>query len=146
MKNRIIVAGSRYEDNQYEEVCALIENALKNNFSKDGKIDLSEIISGTARGADKCGELVAQKYKLVVKRMPADWDKYGKKAGFLRNREMAKAGNALIAIWDGKSKGTKHMIDLALEENLETHVYILEKVAEEKEENLEQKKEIWTLF
>ena len=50
------------------------------------------------------------------------WDKYGKKAGYLRNVEMAENANALIAFWDGKSKGTKHMIDIATERNLPIRV------------------------
>lgn len=52
----------------------------------------------------------------------ADWDKHGKAAGFKRNTEMAKYADALIAFWDGKSKGTKHMIDTAKSHNLKVRV------------------------
>ena len=69
------------------------------------------IISGRAKGADKLGERYACKRNLRLRGMPADWETYGKYAGFRRNEEMAKVADALIAFWDGKSKGTKHMID-----------------------------------
>ena len=55
-------------------------------------------------------------------RFPADWDKYGKAAGYKRNGEMARNADALIAFWDGKSRGTKHMIDLAKKYDLQARV------------------------
>ena len=80
------------------------------------------IISGCARGADTLGLRYASENTFDVEEYPADWDKYGKKAGYLRNVEMAENANALIAFWDGKSKGTKHMIDIATERNLPIRV------------------------
>ena len=86
------------------------------------------IISGTARGADKLGELYAERTGLSTYRFSADWDGLGKRAGYVRNAEMAKFavkdGNygVLVAFWDGKSKGTKHMIDLANKYGLEVYV------------------------
>lgn len=80
---------------------------------------ITEIVSGTARGADRCGEWVATFYNgLGLKQFPADWDKHGKRAGYLRNAEMADYADALLAFWDGKSKGTKHMIDTATKKGL----------------------------
>lgn len=76
------------------------------------------IISGKARGADKFGEDYAEARGYPVEYYPADWDQYGKSAGYIRNKEMAKNATHLIAFWDGKSKGTKHMIDLARSFNL----------------------------
>lgn len=73
----------------------------------------STIISGTAKGADKLGERWATENSIPLIKMPAQWDKYGKRAGFIRNEDMAKKANALIAIWDGSSPGTKNMIELA---------------------------------
>lgn len=90
--------------------------------------DISEvvIISGTARGADRLGELYAERTNSKIKRFPADWDNLGKRAGYVRNAEMAKYAakgiGVLVAFWDGKSKGTKHMIDLAKRYDLEIHV------------------------
>ena len=80
------------------------------------------IISGCARGADTLGLRYASENALDVEEYPADWDKYGKKAGYVRNVEMAENADALIAFWDGKSKGTKHMIDIATERNLPIRV------------------------
>lgn len=80
------------------------------------------IISGCARGADTLGMRYASENILDVDEYPADWDKYGKKAGYMRNVEMAENADALIAFWDGKSKGTKHMIDIATERNLPIRV------------------------
>ena len=53
---------------------------------------------------------------------PAQWDKYGKRAGYRRNEQMAEVADGLIAFWDGQSKGTKHMIDIMTEKNLPTKV------------------------
>ena len=80
------------------------------------------IVSGGARGADRLGEEYAKErgYELLVK--PADWKTRGKKAGFLRNIEMAKESDMLVAFWDGQSMGTKHMIDLAHHYNLHVKV------------------------
>ena len=80
------------------------------------------IISGCARGADTLGLRYASENAFDVEEYPADWDKYGKKAGYVRNVEMAENADALIAFWDGKSKGTKHMIDMATERNLPIRV------------------------
>ena len=80
------------------------------------------IISGCARGADTLGLRYASENAFDVEEYPANWDKYGKKAGYMRNVEMAENADALIAFWDGKSKGTKHMIDIATERNLPIRV------------------------
>lgn len=83
---------------------------------------VTEIVSGTARGADKVGEEVASALGICIKQFPADWDKHGKRAGYLRNADMADYADALLAFWDGKSKGTKHMIDLATKKGLKVKV------------------------
>ena len=68
------------------------------------------IISGKARGADHSGELYAKAYGLNLKEFPAEWDLYGKKAGYLRNGKMAKEGTALLLLWDGESRGSLNML------------------------------------
>lgn len=83
---------------------------------------VQEIVSGGARGADKVGEYIAYERNILVTKFPADWDTHGKSAGYIRNSEMADYADALLAFWDGKSKGTKHMIDLATKSGLEVHV------------------------
>jgi len=69
-----------------------------------------QIVSGTARGADKLGEAYAYSHGLSVKRFPADWESHGKAAGVIRNAEMAEYCDAAIIFWNGVSKGTKNMI------------------------------------
>jgi len=76
------------------------------------------IVSGTANGADKLGEVFAVYHEYEVERYPANWDLHGKSAGYIRNSEMADVASALIAFWDGVSRGTKHMIDLARKKGL----------------------------
>ena len=110
---RIIVAGSRNFTNY---------NYLKNKLDSIlNEVIVSYdiiIVSGTARGVDTFGEKYAEERGLAVERYPANWDKYGKSAGYRRNVEMAKNADVLVAFWDGSSKGTKHMIDIAQKKGL----------------------------
>ena len=80
------------------------------------------IVSGGARGADSLGEKYSDEEGFDLEVYPAQWDKYGKRAGFRRNEQMAEVADALIAFWDGKSHGTKHMIDIMNNKNLEVRV------------------------
>jgi len=125
---RIIVAGSR-DFNDFELLFKSVEK-IQCDIVADKFEDISRvcIVSGTARGADRLGELYAQRVGLHTYRFPANWDLYGKRAGYIRNEQMAKFAieknniGVLIAFWDGESKGTKHMIDLATKHGLEVHV------------------------
>ncbi|GEM_PF-1316445 len=83
-----------------------------------------EVVCGGARGVDRLGAQWAVKCRIPVTVFHADWDTYGKRAGFIRNEEMAQYANCLIAIWDGKSKGTAHMIETMEEEGNLVSVYI----------------------
>lgn len=74
---------------------------------------LTEIVSGGARGVDRLGERWAKRQGISLRKFTADWAEYGKKAGILRNITMAEYADALIAFWDGRSRGTKHMISEA---------------------------------
>lgn len=111
---KVIIAGGRdFKDyNRLKEVCDKI-------LINQNKI---EIVSGTAGGADTLGERYAQEKGYEVKKFPAKWDEYGKKAGYLRNQEMGEYADGLIAFWDGQSKGTKHMIDIANKNGLKVRV------------------------
>jgi hypothetical protein len=71
---------------------------------------LPEIISGGAYGVDFCAEVFATRRNLPFTIFKAEWDTYGKRAGFIRNAQMAEYADALIAVWDGSSRGTAHMI------------------------------------
>lgn len=124
---RVIIAGSR-GFNDLPKLISKSTNIIKVIISKNCDLDKVRIVSGTARGADQLGEQYAKLVGYEVSRFPADWNGLGKRAGYVRNAEMAKFavedGNygVLIAFWDGKSKGTKHMIDLANKHGLEVHV------------------------
>ena len=125
MELRVIIAGSR-GFNDFSKLHESVSKILFNENSTNSEIDKIKIISGTARGADKLGEQFAHVCGYDLVRFPADWDTYGKSAGYRRNADMAKYASEqrgmLIAFWDGKSRGTKHMIDLANKYGLEVHV------------------------
>lgn len=80
------------------------------------------IISGTANGADKLGEQYARLRGYEVEQYPAQWDVYGRSAGYKRNEQMAGVATACVVFWDGESKGSKHMIDLATKRKLQLRV------------------------
>lgn len=112
---KVIIAGSR---NFYDY--DTVEDAVVSYFMSHGILKENvEIISGGARGADKLGEQLAKSYKLKLTIFPAQWDTYGKAAGMIRNQEMANYAindsdkAILFAFWDGQSRGTKGMIDIA---------------------------------
>ena len=104
---KVIIAGGR----DFNDANALLE--AFDDFMKNYKNHKITVISGTARGADVLGEWVASQYGIPVEKYPADWNKYGKSAGYRRNEEMAKVATHLLAAWDGQSRGTNHMINLA---------------------------------
>ena len=85
--------------------------------------EITTVISGTARGVDQLGERFARLYSIPVERHPAQWDVYGRSAGHRRNEEMARCADALIAIWDGRSPGTRSMIGYAQKYGLKVFVY-----------------------
>jgi len=113
---KVIIAGSRdgfVARNTYE---AIEESPF---FGK-----ITEVVSGTAKGVDQHGEMYSRTRELSLKQFPADWDTFGKSAGFRRNVEMADYADALVAVWDGQSRGTKHMIDQMELRNKPVYVYI----------------------
>jgi hypothetical protein len=114
---RTIIAGSRDITNY---------DVLLQAITKCGWVP-TVVISGTARGADKLGEYFAAEFGLPCEKYPADWDKFGKSAGYKRNEQMAEVAEAVIALWDGESHGTKHMIDIATKKGLRVYVHIVGK-------------------
>ena len=114
---KVIIAGSR-SIKKYEDVAKAIDHILSEHDLK-----VSEVVSGTAYGVDKLGEKYAEEHNIAIKQFPANWRKYGKSAGYKRNCEMAVYADACIVIWDGESKGSKHMIDIAKKEGLRLFVY-----------------------
>jgi len=104
--HKIIIAGGR-DFGDYDYLQRSMNSVIANLC---GNI---QIVSGRARGADTLGEQYAKDNNLDLKVFPANWEKHGRSAGYIRNSEMANYANTLIAFWDGKSRGTKHMIDEA---------------------------------
>lgn len=79
--------------------------------------DIDEIISGGAKGADSMAELYAREKGIKLTIFPADWEKYGKSAGMIRNKDIINNCDVCVAFWDGISKGTKNSISLAQKQN-----------------------------
>lgn len=99
--NKLIIAGSRSlpEEFQYRLV------------PLSWKFRPTEIVCGMAKGPDLWGKEFGESWGIEVVEFPAQWDLFGKRAGYVRNEQMADYADALLAFWDGKSRGTKHMID-----------------------------------
>lgn len=114
---RLIVAGSRDFVN-YE----LLKQKCDSLLSLKKQTHSIVIVSGTARGADQLGERYAAERGYQVERFPADWENDGKAAGPIRNAQMAAYADALVAFWDGRSRGTKDMIERAEMRNLPVRV------------------------
>ncbi len=114
---RVIIAGTR-SFNDYE----LLRDSCNNLLSEKQRTHTVVVISGTARGADQMGERYAKERGFQLRRFPADWEQYGKSAGHIRNAKMADNADALIAFWDGESKGTKNMINNARRKGLAVRV------------------------
>lgn len=114
---KLIIAGSR-GFNDYEKMEKVVNNLLSNI---KGTKDII-IISGTANGADKLGERYALRndYSLIL--MPADWDLHKKRAGYIRNCEMADIADACVVFRVGNSPGAGHMIDIARKKNIPVRV------------------------
>ncbi len=111
---RLIVAGSR-GIGDYK----LVADAIR---YVDARFPVTEIVSGGARGVDALGEMFARRTGTALRRFPADWETHGRSAGYQRNVEMARHADGLLAVWDGESRGTKHMIDIAVERGLVVYV------------------------
>ena len=111
-----IIAGGRDFDD-YETLKRVASKAIRRGDT---------IISGGAKGADSLGERFAEANKLDLERYPAEWEKYGKAAGYRRNHRMSLVAEGLIAFWDGRSSGTKHMIEQAHKARLTTLVHYYE--------------------
>lgn len=114
---RTIIAGSRPPKDQFIKgwkVESWHEQKMRNLKEAVAYAPwiISEIVSGTARGIDELGERYAKEKGIPVKLFKPDWS-MGKRAGPLRNLDMAKYAQALIAVWDGTSPGTAHMIRAA---------------------------------
>lgn len=115
---RVIVAGSR-TFNDYNQLSEVLDKIIAED-------EYIEFVSGGARGADSLCEQYAKEHGFKISIFPAEWDTYGRSAGMRRNADMAKyaaeCNGMLIAFWDGQSRGTKGMIDLAYKYNIEVDI------------------------
>lgn len=112
---KVIIAGSRTFTDYL-----LLEKTMDSLLSNIE--DEIVVLCGKATGADALGDNYAKKRGYTVEYYPADWNKYGKSAGYIRNKEMACNADALVAFWDGESRGTYHMITLAHKHGLKVRV------------------------
>jgi hypothetical protein len=100
---RVIIAGSRSIDD-YALVCHAVRRS---------GFPISRVVSGLAAGVDSLAVRYAKEHGLPCDGFPAEWTRWGRSAGYRRNVQMAQHADALIAIWDGGSPGTRHMIEVA---------------------------------
>lgn len=105
--NLIVAGGRDYLD--YKRM----ENVLFEFAEQHGEDYLINIVSGMSRGADRLAVQFCRNHGVQLIEMPADWNQYGKSAGYRRNTDMAAISQGLIAFWDKSSKGTQHMISTA---------------------------------
>lgn len=112
---RVIIAGGRDFDDY--EMLSETMNLLLSNI-----VVPITVVCGMAKGADLLGWRYALERGFQIDKFPAEWDKYGKRAGYIRNEQMAQNADALVAFWDGKSRGTKNMIELARKHGLAVRI------------------------
>lgn len=112
MSSHLAIIGSRTFDDY---------NLLKTELDKLSKVDL--ICSGGALGADSLGEKWAKESGVRTLIFKPDWNKYGKSAGMIRNKDIISNSDGVICFWDGKSKGTKNSIELSLKLNKPIIIY-----------------------
>lgn len=111
---KVIIAGSRSITDSDSVAIAVILS----QFSP-----ITEVVCGMADGVDLLGKRRAEEKGIPVAEFPADWKRHGRRAGILRNQQMAEYADALIAVWDGESRGTAHMIKAAQWEGLKVYVF-----------------------
>lgn len=112
---RVIIAGGR-DFHDYALLKQTMDRLLSNIENN------IVIVCGMARGADRMGERYAKERGLAIDYYPANWDLHGKRAGYIRNEQMVQNADALVAFWDGQSRGTKHMINTAKQYGLKIRV------------------------
>ncbi len=121
---KVIIAGSRTLSLSVQELDQVVQQS---------GFEVTELISGGAAGMDQAGEAWARSKGIPIRQFLPDWEKHGKAAGPIRNREMVKNSEAVIAVWDGESKGTKSTIVEAQKRGQPVHLYTITK--EDKDES-----------
>lgn len=127
---KLIIAGSRrIEVSSYCIRDILINYDIDCTVIESEVLDvITEIVSGGADGIDRCGEKLASKYHIPLKKFPTGWETHGKAAVPIRNRQMAEYADALLLIWDGESKGSANMKMEMLSMNKPVYEVIMRKL------------------
>lgn len=107
---RVIIAGSRHFDPQWS--ISLVSEAIQ-----ESGFEITEVIHGAARGIDLAADSVCRGH-YPIRVFPAEWGKFGNRAGPIRNAQMADVADALILVWDGASRGSKNMLETARRKGL----------------------------
>ena len=108
---KVAIVGSR-TFNSYDDVVTVLSEFISSN-----DVTVTEIVSGGAKGADALAERYAEIHNIPTKIYYADWKKFGRRAGPIRNVDIIKRCDVCVAFWDGESHGTKHDIDLCREQH-----------------------------
>ncbi len=114
---KVIIAGSR----------SITDYSIVEQAVEQSGFEITEVVSGAGRGVDKLGELWAAEHFVPVKRFPPDWARRKQGAPHRRNEAMAAYADALIAVWDGSSRGTRHLIETAQKQGLKVYVHRVER-------------------
>ena len=115
---KTIIAGSR----------TILDYEVVKEFIDSLDLEITEVVSGKARGVDTLGEQYADEYNIPIRYFPADWKKHGKAAGPIRNEEMIDyvgTGGQVIVIWDGESRGSLSTIRLAKAKGSKLYIKVI---------------------
>lgn len=97
---------------------------MKNSLAKLAQdVTIIQVVSGGARGADSLGEQWANEQNIPINIFPAQWEKYGRSAGFRRNKDIINNCDMVAAFWDGQSRGTENSIQLAKEQRKPVRIF-----------------------
>ena len=119
---KVIIAGSRSGPSYLDVTRALARCGFRD--------EITEVVSGGAVGADMHGERWAKTFGKKLTRFTADWEAHGKNAGPLRNEKMAQYADALILVWDGRSRGSADMLRRAEAHGLRVYVERIKPIGE----------------
>lgn len=120
---KLIIAGSRTIDIPMEKLDDYITQFVYKHLAIGEDF---EVVAGEARGIDTCAKRYAKLNGIPYHSFPANWELHGKSAGPKRNKEMAKFADALLLVWDGQSKGSRHMKDIMTKMNKPIYEVIIE--------------------
>lgn len=128
---KLLVSGSRTITDKHK-----VFQALDEMISVMLKGEDVTIIEGGAKGVDRLARLYAIERNIPYEEHPADWDKNGRAAGYIRNVEMVKEADVALIIWDGKSKGTAHAMKMCEKKGVK---YLLKMIGGSNAESKEQR-------